>query len=121
MSLCIMREFGWIFNLSSEELEKALSKVNEKRKFEHHLNVDAAVTLFGSSEKSKNELKDNPFYKDFDCGKTMKATGTGIMLNFNWKTLPISFTFFCLKINVKSSSNLIIPNDIKGVQRMIFL
>jgi len=52
ISLCVTREFGWNFNLNEEEL-----------------NVDAAITLFGSSEKSKNELKDNPFYKEFDYGK----------------------------------------------------
>ena len=47
--------------------------MNEKRKFEHCLNVNAAVALFGSSEKSKNTLKDNPFYTDFDCGKNREG------------------------------------------------
>lgn len=91
-SLCITREFGWNFNLNEEELEKVLSKVNAKRKNEHCLNVDAAIALFSSSEKSKNELKDNPFYKEFDYGKNRDGCWDG---NHTALQLEDVADFFC--------------------------
>ena len=92
ISLCITREFGWNFNLNEEELKKVLSKVNAKRENEHYLNIDAAITLFGSSEKSKNELKDNPFYKEFDYGKNRDGYWDG---NHTALQLEDVADFFC--------------------------
>ena len=44
-----------------------------KRKHERCLNEDATVALFGSSEKRKGALTENPFCRDFDCGKNREG------------------------------------------------
>ena len=73
ISLLITREFGWTFNLTEDNLKEVLVIVNKKRNGQHYLNRKAAVELYGTTEKNtknENTLHANPFYRDFEYGKT---------------------------------------------------